>query len=68
MRQIPLLLNEESAIALPIDFNHPLVRLTHEIDWQLLEEIAKERRDLVVKSTRGQQPNYRANCGAVVAQ
>jgi hypothetical protein len=68
MRQIPLLNNEESAIALPIDQNHSMVRLTHQIDWQLLEEIAKERREKVIKSTRGQQPNYRANCGAVVVR
>jgi IS5 family transposase len=68
MRQLPLLGNQECVIPLAIDPNHPLVRLTQEIDWQLLEEISKERRQLVVKSSRGQQPNYRANCGAVVVR
>lgn len=68
MRQIPLLSNEEGAIALPIDPNHPMMRLTHQIDWQLLEEIAREQRSKVIKSTRGTQPNYRANCGAVVVR
>jgi hypothetical protein len=68
MRQLPLLGNQECLIPLPIDQAHPMVRLTHEIDWQLLEEIARERRSLVIKSTRGQQPNYRANCGAVVVR
>lgn len=68
MRQIPLLSDEEGAIALPIDPNHSMVRLTHEIDWQLLEEIARERRSKSIKSTRGLQPNYRANCGAVVVR
>ena len=68
MRQIPLLSNEPGAIALPIDPNHSMVRMTHEINWQLLEEIARERRSKSIKSTRGQQPNYRANCGAVVVR
>jgi len=68
MRQLPLLGNSECLIPIAIDPNHPMVRLTHEIDWQLLEEIARERRDLVIKSTRGLQPNYRANCGAVVVR
>jgi IS5 family transposase len=68
MRQLPLLGNQECVIPLAIDPGHPLVRLTQEIDWQLLEEISKERRQLVVKSSRGQQPNYRANCGAVVVR
>jgi hypothetical protein len=68
MRQIPLLGNEESAIALPIDPNHSMVRLTHEVDWQLLEEIARERRSTSIKSNRGLQPNYRANCGAAVVR
>jgi hypothetical protein len=68
MRQLPLLGNQECVIPLAIDLTHPMVRLTHEIDWQLLEEIARERRRLVIKSSRGQQPNYRANCGAVVVR
>ena len=68
MRQLPLLGRAECYIPLAIDPTHAMVRLTHEIDWQLLEEIARERRDLVVKSSRGQQPNYRANCGAVVVR
>lgn len=68
MRQLPLLGRSECYIPLAIDPNHSMVRLTHEIDWQLLEEIARERRSLVVKSSRGQQPNYRANCGAVVVR
>jgi hypothetical protein len=45
-----------------------MVRLTHKIDWQLLEEIARQQRAKVIKSTRGLQPNYRANCGAVVVR
>jgi hypothetical protein len=68
MRQLPLLGNQECVIPLAIDPNHPMVRATQEIDWHLLEEIARARRELVVKSSRGQQPNYRANCGAVVVR
>jgi hypothetical protein len=68
MKQIPLLTNSESAIALALDLNHPMIRLTNQIDWQLLEEIARERRQLGIQSTRGLQPNYRANCGAVVVR
>jgi hypothetical protein len=68
MRQFPLLDNSECLIPIAIDPNHAMVRLTHEIDWQLLEEIATQRRSLVVKSSRGLQPNYRANCGAVIVR
>lgn len=68
MRQLSLLGNQECVIPLAIDVNHPMVRAAHEIDWQLLEEIARERRQLAIKSSRGQQPNYRANCGAVVVR
>ena len=68
MRQLPLLSNSECLIPIAIDPNHSMVRLTHEIDWQLLEEIARERRSLTIRSSRGQQPNYRANCGAVVVR
>lgn len=66
MRQLPLLGNQECVIPLAIDPAHPVVRITHEIDWILLEEIYKEQRRKVIKSTRGQEPNYRANCGAIV--
>lgn len=68
MRQLPLLSNSEFLIPIAIDPTHSMVRLTQEIDWQLLEEIARERRSLVIKSSRGLQPNYRANCGAVVVR
>jgi hypothetical protein len=68
MRQIPLLESCESFIPLAVDTNHPMMRLTKEIDWDLLIEIAKERRSKVIKSTRGTQPNYRANVGAVVVR
>ena len=68
MRQLPLLANHESVIPLAIDPNHPVVRLTRQIDWMLLEEIAREQRSKSVTSSRGLQPNYRANCGAVVVR
>jgi len=68
MRQLPLLGNQECVIPLAIDLKHPMVRITNEIDWMLLEEIYRERRQLVIKSTRGQEPNYRANCGAIVVR
>lgn len=68
MRQIPLLNNDEAAIPLVIDPNHPMVRMTKEIDWVLLEEIYKECRSKIIISTRGGQPNYRANCGAIVVR
>ena len=68
MRQIPLLSNEESVIPLALDPNHSMIRLTREIDWDLLEEIARECRQKTIKSSRGLQPKYRANCGAVVVR
>lgn len=68
MRQLPLLGAEECSVPIVIDPAHPMVRLTHEIDWYMLEEIAQERRSQIYKSPRGPQPNYRANCGAVVVR
>jgi hypothetical protein len=68
MRQLPLLSNAETAIPLVIDPNHPMVRMTNEIDWLLLEEIYRERRSKIITSTRGGQPNYRVNCGAIVVR
>lgn len=68
MKQLPLLGNSQMAIPIPIDMTHPMIRTTHEIDWTLLEEIYRERRSKVISSTRGMQPNYRANCGAIVVR
>lgn len=68
MKQLPLLGNVESVIPIALDPNHSMVRLTRLIDWSLLIEIAVDCRAKVVKSSRGMQPNYRANCGAVVVR
>lgn len=68
MNQLSLLVNQECFVPLAIDHTHPMVRLTKEVDWLLLKEIYRDCRSKSVQSSRGQQPNYRANCGAIVVR
>lgn len=53
---------------LQIDSSHLLVRLTHVLDWDLMEAIAEDCRLSNVKSARGPRPHYRANLGAVIVR
>lgn len=60
----------QSNIVIPLavpDF-HEMVVLSRALDWDFLRMIAEEMREKKVKSTRGQEPHYRALLGAVVVR
>ena len=66
--QRSLLDQAETFVPLPIPNLHEMVVLSRSIDWDLLRLIAEEIRSGKVKSTRGQEPHYRALLGAVVVR
>ena len=67
-RQIGLFGPSQKTISLPIDKEHPMVRLADTLDWDTLIEIAEERRALMITSNAGVKPHLRANVGAVVVR
>jgi hypothetical protein len=67
-RQLDLLAPSTQTISLPIDLQHPLVRLKAVLDWEALVEIAERYRAMKVTSPVGAKPHLRANVGAVVVR
>ena len=66
--QLSMLGSMEPFMRLQIDSHHLLVRLTHVLDWDLLQAVAEDRRLSQIKSARGSQPHFRANLGAVIVR
>jgi hypothetical protein len=67
-RQISLFGPSQKTISLPINKEHPMVRLADTLDWDTLIEIAEERRALMITTNAGVKPHLRANVGAVVVR
>lgn len=52
--------------SIAIQEGHPLLRITHEVDWTELEDRAEQIRQKKVKSPAGRTPHLRVMLGAVV--
>mgnify|MGYP001589723639 CR=1 FL=1 len=66
--QLNLFAPSTLTIALPIDLDHPMVRLKAALDWDALVEIAERYREMKITSPAGAKPHLRANVGAVVVR
>jgi transposase, IS5 family len=66
--QIDLFAPSTQTISLPIDQDHPMVRLKTVLDWEALLEIAERYREMKITTNAGAKPHLRANVGAVVVR
>ena len=66
--QQSLLGQQETFIPVAISQEHEMVILSRNLDWGLMQAIAENCRDKVIKSTRGLRPHYRAQNGAIVVR
>jgi hypothetical protein len=66
--QRSLLDQQECFTPVQVDSNHEMVILSKALDWDYMQIMAEQRRDLVVTSNRGLKPHYRNLNGAVVVR
>lgn len=66
--QQSLLPQQEQFLPIQISQDHPMMILSKSLDWDYLQIMAEDRRELTIKSNRGLKPHYRALNGAIVVR
>jgi hypothetical protein len=66
--QRSLLDQQEAFMPLTVKQDHPMMVLSKNLDWDLMQVIGETKREEVVKTNRGLKPHYRALNGAIVVR
>lgn len=66
--QRSLLDQQEAFMPLTVMQDHPMMVLSKNLDWDLMQTIGETHREKVIKTNRGLKPHYRALNGAIVVR